>query len=1081
LEVLEDRITPASPGILAGLLNPGLTVLQDNSVSAVYDSTGAVHSSTTPLGVGDIITGVLRITQSNAGSATTLAANQQLSILFSAQVSSETSDGRADGTTLFGLSAISPSAGTGKSLDELLTGGTSQFTTGTFSSNTTFAVLESQPNTTNPTAQTLADDLTAFKSASLYTLDVTGGLVAATDFFEVTLKNLGEVNGPTPNDLLGTGTHGYLNGTANLGSESGGFSVILNPARVPILAGGVAATHEDGITSAPADVAFTASLVRDDAQTFAHSWVVQDNTFLALNSDLVVPASTISVTPDVATDPTGNAVSNSRDLHLTGTADEDSQVTVTVTPPQGPVTTLPATLQGTSWSLDYPAPSDGLYSFTATETSGDDVRPAGALDVVVQTTESLTVASLNNPTTGGIIAGSATNVSNPSLSGTADPGSTVTVTVSGTTAQQTPFSETVGTTTAQADGSWSVGFAPGDALPDGNYTFTATSTDLAGNTASGNVGITVDTEPPSVKLPLTTITTGVGTPINISGSITDTGVNETFTAQVDYIGNKPGSNPTSQPLTLNPDGTFTLDHTYSAQGIYVVTVSATDSAGNVGSASFTVVVLGADKFNKVEKSQQVTTPAGASATVMVADPTQSTTVWFEYDNTSGAPDVGYVAVYQQTDNNTLTIDAKLLNANVSNLKLTIASPLLQGNYDIEYTDPTTGQMVSLRNNPNVSLSFDPVRGGVVITFLNVGPGGIDLTGTVFTVSLPSSSSVTTTATIQPATAAAAPAPAPASDAGSGTAAAVTFTSNTQLAVTQTALQDTQLAVGAAAQGSQANTTSNVVPTPAASATGNGGGDTASSGDANAGIWRWWEDEEFWMLHGIGTEAEPVGFVFPNSLPPVVSGATPEVIASVAAAVTMSKVSDPATPLAPPAENEARPEAPQQQEGAALVVLAAIAPAVQAVPRIRRSSRSRPAQRTRGEKGPHLTPEPTPRKTGSLRDSPARQESRFAVGRLLGSMTLVGFATMVSLLCSAGFAEKGSLPHGARAAMTAEAPVPCPEEPSPAWMRTEQPRVAGRRSSRLRGLRGTWETETGEQHPRTRTFGRLWRLLRRGRS
>src|SRR5262249_38806062 len=89
VQVLEDRTMPAS-GLLSSLVQPGLSILQDNSVSAVYTSTGAAHPANTPIVAGDIIAGVLRITQSNAGGSPTLNGNQQLVVLYSAQIATQT-------------------------------------------------------------------------------------------------------------------------------------------------------------------------------------------------------------------------------------------------------------------------------------------------------------------------------------------------------------------------------------------------------------------------------------------------------------------------------------------------------------------------------------------------------------------------------------------------------------------------------------------------------------------------------------------------------------------------------------------------------------------------------------------------------------------------------------------------------------------------------------------------------------------------------------------------------------------------------------------------------------------------------
>jgi PKD domain len=69
-----------------------------------------------------------------------------------------------------------------------------------------------------------------------------------------------------------------------------------------------------------------------------------------------------------------------------------------------------------------------------------------------------------------------------------------------------------------------------------------------------------------------------------SGSFTDPD-STSWTATVDY-----GEGGGEQPLTLNPDNTFSLSHTYQDQGTYTVTVRVTDNQGNTGKAIATVTV-----------------------------------------------------------------------------------------------------------------------------------------------------------------------------------------------------------------------------------------------------------------------------------------------------------------------------------------------------------------------------------------------------------------------------------------------------------------------------------------------------------
>jgi len=83
-----------------------------------------------------------------------------------------------------------------------------------------------------------------------------------------------------------------------------------------------------------------------------------------------------------------------------------------------------------------------------------------------------------------------------------------------------------------------------------------------------------------------------------AGSFTDPG-SDTWTGTVDY---GDGSGP--QPLALNPDGSFALDHGYADDGVYNVTVAITDDDGGVGTDAAVVTVnnvapiveAGADQF-----------------------------------------------------------------------------------------------------------------------------------------------------------------------------------------------------------------------------------------------------------------------------------------------------------------------------------------------------------------------------------------------------------------------------------------------------------------------------------------------------
>ncbi|XXF75166.1 Ig-like domain-containing protein [Myxococcaceae bacterium GXIMD 01537] len=160
-----------------------------------------------------------------------------------------------------------------------------------------------------------------------------------------------------------------------------------------------------------------------------------------------------------------------------------------------------------------------------------------------------------------------TTTTTTTYTGTAEPGSLVTVTVDGTV---------VGTVTADGAGNWSL---PSGPLTDGPHTVSATATDAAGNTspASPSVPFVVDTHAPDTSF--------VSTPPAVSNSSSATfsfTANEPSTFECRLDGG--AWTVCTGPLTINnlTDGSHTLE------------VRATDTRGNVDPtpATYTWTVTG---------------------------------------------------------------------------------------------------------------------------------------------------------------------------------------------------------------------------------------------------------------------------------------------------------------------------------------------------------------------------------------------------------------------------------------------------------------------------------------------------------
>jgi len=268
----------------------------------------------------------------------------------------------------------------------------------------------------------------------------------------------------------------------------------------------------------------------------------------------------------------GTVLSNSATPTLRGTAEAGATVTVTV---GGATYSVVADVNG-NWSVNTAtaAPASGTFtpltgatnpvSVTATDTAGN-VSTAGSGNLVVDT------VAPNVPTLGTVLSNSAT----PTLSGTAEAGATVTVTVGGATYS----------VVADANGNWSVNTATA-APASGTFTPLTGATnpaivmaiDSAGNVSTAGVGnFVVDTVAPNAPTLALGGDTGSSTTdgltsngtVNIAGL--EIGAGAAWEYSLDGGANWTAGSGTS--VTLTGDGAKSL------------TVRQTDAAGNVSASS----------------------------------------------------------------------------------------------------------------------------------------------------------------------------------------------------------------------------------------------------------------------------------------------------------------------------------------------------------------------------------------------------------------------------------------------------------------------------------------------------------------
>ena len=181
--------------------------------------------------------------------------------------------------------------------------------------------------------------------------------------------------------------------------------------------------------------------------------------------------------------------------------------------------------------------------------------------------------------------GQLTNDARPTLNGTAEAGSTISI-YDGSTL--------LGTALVQSNNSWS--FTPTTPLANGSHTFTVTATDAAGNTSGATAGfsVVVDTTAPT-QPSISSIIDDIGPNTGPIGSNQPTndarptlnGITEAY-ARVDIYDN--GSFVTS--VTADGSGNWSYTPTTAlAQGTHSFTITATDSAGNTSGISSAAAIV----------------------------------------------------------------------------------------------------------------------------------------------------------------------------------------------------------------------------------------------------------------------------------------------------------------------------------------------------------------------------------------------------------------------------------------------------------------------------------------------------------
>ncbi|MDE4110852.1 Ig-like domain-containing protein [Phaeobacter gallaeciensis] len=263
---------------------------------------------------------------------------------------------------------------------------------------------------------------------------------------------------------------------------------------------------------------------------------------------------------------------------LSGSAEAGASVAVTF---QGQTKTVVADADG-QWSVDY-TPSeiaggeyDAPISATATDIYGNTASATGTLRIDTETAVTIDPGQAG----GDNIVNAAEAEAGVTLTGVAEPGSEVSVTLAGITRAAV----------LDASGNWSATFEAG-AIAPGEYdsAVTVAATDAAGNTASASSVLRVDTvagtvtlSPDPVELDDIINATERADGVDISGTATP--------GLLVTVGLGTASNQVVADVNGNWSTTFLAGQIPQGNAELPITASIVDSAGNTASATDTVAL-----------------------------------------------------------------------------------------------------------------------------------------------------------------------------------------------------------------------------------------------------------------------------------------------------------------------------------------------------------------------------------------------------------------------------------------------------------------------------------------------------------
>ena len=268
---------------------------------------------------------------------------------------------------------------------------------------------------------------------------------------------------------------------------------------------------------------------------------------------------------------------------LTGTAEAKSIITLY----DGTMKVGTATASATgAYSITASTLANGSHTLTvtATDTAGNVSAASPGLAIVIDTVIPATPAAptINAASdTGTSVTDGITNVTTPTVSGTAEAGATVTL---------LDAKAVVGSAVADSNGAYSI---TSSTLAEGSHALTVTATDAAGNVSKASTARTVviDTAPPATPA-VPTLAAASDTGVSATDGITnDTTPTLTGTAEAKSTITLYDGTTKVGTAIAGATGAYSITASALANGSHSLTVTATDAAGNVSAASPAVAIV----------------------------------------------------------------------------------------------------------------------------------------------------------------------------------------------------------------------------------------------------------------------------------------------------------------------------------------------------------------------------------------------------------------------------------------------------------------------------------------------------------